>query len=42
MNYGGVNINVYSQPGQDIDELANVIMRKMQITVDRRLATWGA
>ena len=42
MNYGGVNINVYSQPGQDIDELANVIMRKMQIAVDRRLATWGA
>ena len=42
MNYGGVNINVYSQPGQGIDELANVIMRKMQIAVDRRLATWGA
>ena len=41
MNLGGMTINVYAQPGQDVDELANVIMQKMQSAVVRREAVFA-
>lgn len=36
-----VTINVYAQPGEDVDALADVIMRKMQTAVERRNAVWA-
>lgn len=41
VNYGGVTINVYAQPGEDINTLADVVMRKMQTAVERRNAVWA-
>lgn len=40
-NYGGVSINVYAQPGQDVNGLADVIMQKMQGAVNRREAVFA-
>ncbi len=39
-NYGGVTVNVYGAPGQDVNTLAEIIMDKVQHAVDRREAVW--
>ncbi len=38
INYGGVDINVYSQPGQDIKALADEIEERINDNVLRRRA----
>ena len=40
-NLGGISVTVYGAPGQDVDELADVIMRRMQHEVDRRGAVFA-
>lgn len=40
-NLGGVSIVVYGAPGQDVNELAEVIMDRMQTEVDRREAAFA-
>ncbi len=40
-NYGGVSINVYAQPGQDVNAIADTVMRKMQTAVERKNAVWA-
>lgn len=39
-SYGNVTINVYGAAGQSVNELADVIMYKMQGHVERREAVW--
>ena len=39
--YGGVTINVYSQPGQDISELADEIEERINMNVARRAAAFS-
>lgn len=39
-SYGNVTINVYGAAGQSVNELADVIMYKMQGHVERRKAVW--
>ena len=36
MNMGGVSINVYGAEGQNVNQLANIVMSKLQNAVDRR------
>ena len=40
INYGGVTVNVYSQPGQDISELADEIEERININMTRRKAAF--
>lgn len=40
-NYGGVTIEVNAAKGQDANEIANVVMRKLQSAVDRREAVFA-
>lgn len=40
-NYGGVSINVYGAQGQDVSELADIVMEKMQSAVVRREAVYA-
>ena len=42
IHYGGVTVNVYSQPGQDISELADEIEERINLNVTRRAAVFGA
>lgn len=39
-SYGNVTINVYGAAGQDVNELADIVMYKMQGHVERREAVW--
>ena len=39
-SYGNVTINVYGAAGQNVNELADIIMYKMQGHVERREAVW--
>ena len=39
-NYGGVTVNVYGAPGQDVDELANIIEQRITSNVQRRGNAW--
>ena len=39
-SYGNVTINVYGAAGQSVNELADIIMYKMQGHVERREAVW--
>lgn len=39
-NYGGVTVNVYGAPGQDVDELANIIEERITHSVERRGNAW--
>lgn len=39
-NLGGVNIYVYGAPGQNIDDLAEVIMDKFQTAYQRKVEVW--
>ena len=41
INYGGVTVNVYSQPGQDISELADVIEERINNNVLKRKAAFA-
>ena len=41
LNYGGVNINLYAQPNQDIRELADEIEYRINNNVMRRRAAYG-
>ena len=39
--YGGISITVNGAPGQDVRELADIIMEEMQAAVDRREAVYA-
>lgn len=39
-NWGGINIQVYGTDGQDVNALADAVMRRMQAEVNRREAVW--
>lgn len=39
-NYGGVTVNVYGAPGQDVDELADIIEDRITHNVKRRGNAW--
>ena len=39
-NVGGVTLNIYGAPGQNVRELADIIMDEMQAVTDRKLAVW--
>lgn len=39
-NYGGVTVNVYGAPGQDVEELADLIEERLTANVIRREAAW--
>ena len=41
-NLGGVKIYVYGAPGQDVNDLADIIMDKMEFAVQRKGAVYGA
>ena len=41
MNMGGVSINVYGAAGQDVNQLADIVMMKMQNAVSRREAVFA-
>ena len=40
-NYRGVTVNVYGAPGQDVEELANIIEERLTANVIRREAAWA-
>ena len=39
-NYGGVTVNVYAAAGQDVNELAEAVVYKIQHAVDQTGAVW--
>lgn len=39
-NYGGVTMNIYGAPGQNVNELADIIMDRMQIVTKRAEAVY--
>lgn len=41
-NLGGINITVYGAPGQDVQELADIIMTEQESAVRQREAVFGA
>ena len=41
VNYGGITVNVYSQPGQDISSLADEIEERINMNVARRAAAFS-
>ena len=41
INYGGVTVNVYSQPGQDISDLADEIEERINRNVAKRTAVFS-
>lgn len=40
-NLGGVSISVYGAPGQDVHELAEIVMDEMQSSYARKAAVYG-
>lgn len=40
-NYGGVTVNVYAAAGQDVNELAEAVVYKIQHAVDQTGAVWA-
>lgn len=40
-NVGGVRISVYGAPGQDVNALADIVMRRMQSAVNRKEAVFS-
>ena len=40
-SWGGINIAVYGAPGQDVRELADIIMEEIQNEAERREAVFG-
>lgn len=39
-NYGGINIQVYGADGQDVNELADIVMSRIESAVNRKEAVW--
>ena len=39
-NYGGVTLNIYGAPGQNVEELANLIMDEIGNATRRQEAAW--
>lgn len=40
-NYGGVTVNVYAAPGQNVNDLADAVMERIQHAVDQTEAVWA-
>jgi len=40
-NLGGVNLSVYGAPGQNVNELAEVVMNRIQTAVNSKGAVWA-
>lgn len=40
VNYGGININIYPQPGQDPQQIADVVLDRIQTEIIRKEAAW--
>lgn len=40
-NLGGVNLSVYGAPGQNINDLAEVVMNRIQTAVNQKGAVWA-
>lgn len=40
-NYGGVTVNVYAAPGQNVNDLADAVMDRIQHAVDQTEAVWA-
>ena len=40
-NYGGVNIHIYPQEGQDAEQIADVVFDRLQTEVDKKEAAWS-
>lgn len=39
--WGGITVNVYGAPGQDINELADLVADRVEAAVQRQKAVWG-
>lgn len=39
-NYGGINIQVYGADGQNVNELADIVMSRIESAVNRKEAVW--
>ena len=40
-NLGGINLSVYGAQGQNVNELADVVMERIQTAVNQRGAVWA-
>ena len=40
INYGGFSFHIYTQPGQDAGEIADVVMERIQTEIERKGAAW--
>jgi phage-related tail protein len=40
-NLGGINLSVYGSQGQSVNELADVVMERIQTAVNQRGAVWA-
>ena len=40
ISYGGFTFNIYAQPGQDANAIADVVLEKIQTEVERKGAAW--
>ena len=40
-NLGGINMSIYGAPGQSVNELADVVMSRIQSAVDQKVAVWA-
>lgn len=40
-NYGGITINVYAAKGQNVEEIANEVSRRINRQIDRKRAVWA-
>ena len=40
-NLGGINLSVYGSQGQNVNELAEVVMERIQTAVNQRGAVWA-
>lgn len=40
IDYGGINIKIYGAEGQDVNTLADIVMRRMESAVGRKEAVW--
>ena len=40
-NYGGINIQIYPQEGQDPDQIADVVFDRLQTAVEKKEAAWN-
>ena len=40
VNYGGFSFHIYAQPGQDAQQIADVVMDRIQTEIERKGAAW--